>query len=46
MVRVCGMILAGIFHTTRGEMSGIITNVVMLAMAAFVAYGRFVVLRL
>ena len=40
------MILAGIFHATRGEMSSIITNVVILALTVFVAYGRFVVLPL
>src|SRR5436190_23281411 len=40
------MILAGIFHATRGESSGIITNVVMLALAVFVAYGRFMLLPL
>ena len=40
------MILAGIFHATRGEMSGIITNVVILALTVFVAYGRFMVLPL
>ena len=40
------MILAGIFHATRGEASGIISNVVILALTVFVAYGRFVVLPL
>jgi len=40
------MILAGIFHVTRGEASGIISNVVILALTVFVAYGRFVVLPL
>src|SRR5215211_2195847 len=35
------MILAGIFHTTRGEMQGVITTVVILALTVFVAYGRF-----
>ena len=34
------MILAAIFHATRGEFSGIIPNIVLLALAAFVAYGR------
>ena len=40
------MILASIFHATRGEAQGIITTVVLLALAVFVAYGRFVVLPL
>jgi uncharacterized membrane protein YphA (DoxX/SURF4 family) len=40
------MILASIFHATRGEAQGIITTVVLLVLAVFVAYGRFVVLPL
>ena len=40
------MILASIFHATRGEAPGIITTVVLLALTVFVAYGRFVVLPL
>jgi uncharacterized membrane protein len=40
------MILAGIFHATKGEAQGIITTVVILALTVFVAYGRFVVLPL
>ena len=34
------MILAAIFHATRGEFAAILPNVVLLALAAFVAYGR------
>ena len=34
------MILAAIFHATRGEFSGIAPNVVLLALTGFVAYGR------
>ena len=37
------MLLAGIFHTTRREYSAIVANLVLLALAAFVAYGRFVI---
>ena len=34
------MILAAIFHATRGEFGSIIPNIVLLALAGFVAYGR------
>jgi uncharacterized membrane protein YphA (DoxX/SURF4 family) len=34
------MVLAAIFHLTRGEFGGIIPNIVLLALAAFVVYGR------
>lgn len=34
------MVGAAIFHLTRGEMISIPVNVVIFAMAAFVAYGR------
>jgi len=34
------MLLAIIFHARRGESSAIIFNVVLLVLAAFVAYGR------
>ena len=34
------MVLAAIFHATRGEFGDIVPNVVLLALAAFVAYGR------
>jgi hypothetical protein len=40
------VIMAAIFHATRGEFSGIITNVVILALTLCVAYGRFVALPL
>ena len=36
------MILAAIFHYRRGETSRIGVNLVLAALAAFVAYGRFV----
>lgn len=35
------MVLAAITHGRRKEMSGIITNVVLLALAVVVAWGRF-----
>jgi uncharacterized membrane protein YphA (DoxX/SURF4 family) len=35
------MLLASAFHATRREYSGIATNVVLLLLAAFVAYGRW-----
>ena len=34
------MLLAAIFHLTRGEFGSIIPNVVLLALCLFVAYGR------
>ena len=34
------MILAGIFHFTRKEYQGVAFNMVLLALAIFVAYGR------
>ena len=37
------MVLAIGFHLTRREYPNIAANVVLLALAAFVAYGRFVV---
>lgn len=36
------MVLAAIFHATRQEGQGIVFNIVLLALAVFVAYGRFV----
>jgi uncharacterized membrane protein YphA (DoxX/SURF4 family) len=39
------MILALIFHVTRGEMINIVGNAVLLALAAFVAWGRQTSLR-
>ncbi len=36
------MLLAAIFHFRRGETQGIIINIVLGALAAFIAYGRFV----
>ena len=38
------MIGAMITHFRRGEYSGMVTNLVLLALALFVAYGRFVAL--
>ena len=35
------MIGAAIFHARRGELSKIAVNMVLLALAAFVAWGRF-----
>jgi putative oxidoreductase len=40
------MILAALFHITRGEWPNVAFNVVLGAVAAFVAYGRSVVLPL
>jgi len=37
------MILSALFHLPRREYPAIVINLVLLAMAAFVAYGRFVV---
>ena len=36
------MVLAALFHVTRREYQSIVVNLVLLALAAFVAYGRFV----
>ena len=38
------MVLAIVFHARRGESSAIIYNLVLLALAVFVAYGRWVLL--
>lgn len=35
------MLLASGFHAKRKEMPGVITNIVFLSLAVFVAYGRF-----
>ncbi len=35
------MLLAAIFHLTRGEFGGIPPNIVLLLLSAFVAYGRW-----
>ena len=40
------MVLAAIYHATHREYSEIITNAILFAMAAFIAYGRFVILPL
>ncbi|MCA9941515.1 MAG: DoxX family protein [Anaerolineales bacterium] len=40
---VLTMIGAIITHVRRGEYSAIVANVVLLLLAAFVAYGRFVI---
>lgn len=37
------MLLAALFHFSRRENSAIVINLVLLVLAAFVAYGRFVV---
>ena len=37
------MLLAAGFHATRREYPNIVFNVILLALAAFVAYGRFVI---
>lgn len=37
---VAVMILAAIFHASRGEFSAIGMNVILIALAAFVAWGR------
>lgn len=34
------MVLAVIFHITRGEYGNIVSNIVLLALSLFVAYGR------
>lgn len=41
---VLTMVGAALTHLRRGENSNIVTNVVLLTMAASVAYGRFVLL--
>ena len=40
------MLLAAGFHLTRREYPNIILNLILLALAALVAYGRFVVVPL
>jgi uncharacterized membrane protein YphA (DoxX/SURF4 family) len=40
------MLLAIIFHIRRGEGQAVIINIVLLALIAFVAYGRFVLMPL
>lgn len=40
------MLLAAIFHLTRGEYQSIAVNLVLLALAAFVVYGRFMLVTL
>ena len=40
------MIMAAIFHFRRGENTAIVVNLVLGALAAFVAYGRFVLVPL
>lgn len=40
------MLLAAIFHLTRREYPNIVVNIVLLALAAFVAYGRWVLVPL
>jgi hypothetical protein len=38
------MILAAVFHVTRREWRNVAFNAVLGAVAAFVAYGRYVVI--
>ncbi len=40
------MILAAIFHAPRREYPNIVFNLILLALAAFVAYGRLVLVPL
>jgi len=40
------MVGAAITHIRRGEYSGVLMNLVLLLLAVFVAYGRFVLLPL
>jgi uncharacterized membrane protein YphA (DoxX/SURF4 family) len=35
------MVLAAAFHATRGEVGGIVVNVVLGGVAAFIAWGRY-----
>jgi putative oxidoreductase len=35
------MILAAVFHLTRGEMQNIVSNLVVAAVVGFIAYGRW-----
>ncbi len=35
------MLLASVFHATRREYPNIAANLILLALAAFIAYGRF-----
>jgi len=37
------MLLAAAFHVTRSEYSSIITNLILLVLAAFLAYGRWMI---
>lgn len=34
------MVFAAIFHTTRSEFSGIVTNLIIMTIALFIAWGR------
>ncbi len=40
------MVAAAIFHIPRKEYGNVVFNLILLALAAFVAYGRFVVVPL
>jgi len=35
------MILAAVFHTKRKEYQGLVMNIILLALAVFIAIGRF-----
>ena len=45
MAILLGKIVAILFHIPRREYQNIVVNVILLALAAFVAYGRFVLAR-
>ena len=36
------MVLASGFHATRGEYQGVVANLILFGLSAFVVYGRFV----
>ncbi|HEX6305398.1 MAG TPA: DoxX family protein [Anaerolineales bacterium] len=38
------MLLAAVFHLVRREYANIVFNLVLLVLAAFVAYGRFFII--
>src|SRR3954447_18934676 len=40
------MALAAVFHIRRGETQAVVSNLVLLALAAFVAYGRWMIVPL
>jgi uncharacterized membrane protein YphA (DoxX/SURF4 family) len=40
------MLLASGFHATRGEYQGVVANLILFALSAFVVYGRLVLVPL